>query len=142
MSVITADDCVEEIQRYLQKEIANSPDKSVKVYQYDEKAADDKGVYISVNALPFVYGYALNDKNIVNVNLHIPDRSNNRYYRSVANKWRDWMQTVLPVEGGCEEDEMLLLKKAAYSITNIGAPLSDIDNTHYINFKLTVRFTN
>ena len=140
--VITADDCVEEVQKYLQDKINLSPDTSVKVYQYDEKSADDKGVYIAVNALPFVYGYALNDKNIVNVNLHIPDRSNNRYYRSIGNVWRRWMLTVFPIEVGSEDDDMLVLDKAAYSVSVVSAPVSDADNTHYINFKLKVRFTN
>lgn len=141
--MITADKCVTEICEYLSKNlIADGLEEEVKVYEYEDKKKTYRGVYIAVNALPFVFGFALNDRCILNVNLHIPSMSDGSYYRKNGNKWSEWLLSYLPVANGTENETLLCLKSASYIITDISQPRKDIDNTHYINFHLKVLFPN
>lgn len=141
--MITADKCVKEICEYLKLSLmAEDLHMMVNVYEYEDKPKTYKGVYIAVNSLPFVFGYALNDKCILNVNLHIPSMSDGSYYRKNGDLWTEWLLSRLPVSTGTENEKVLQLKHASYIVTDISQPRKDIDNTHYINFHLKVLFPN
>lgn len=136
--MITADKCVCELLDYLRQAFNDEGygEDELHFYQYEDKPKSWKGAYIAVNALPFVFGYALNDRNILNLNVHVPNLANGSYYRAKARKWLEFVEKYIPVESAYEEGDALLLESGYYCIANMSQPRKDIDNTHYVNYQI------
>ncbi len=139
--MITAHDCVREMKDYLSGLLeADGLGDSAKVFTYDEKPKSYKGAYIAINALPFVYGLAVNDKCLLNINVHVPSMSDGTFYEKKMKPLEEWLLSKIPIEGAFEEDPELVLSKASYTIDSISQPRKEIDNTHYINHHIKIRF--
>lgn len=139
---LTADDFVDEICGFLFLALREYDlQEEVRVFQYEEKPKEYRGVYLAVNALPMAYGRTVSEC-AVNVNLHIPSMSDGTYDRRAAQEWTHWLTERIPLESAFEDGPDLPLRLARYTITTVSQPLRDRDNTHYINFRLTARFIN
>jgi len=113
--------------------------QDVPVFKY-EKAPKTTGEYIVVNSLPFSYGSHPNTKNIINVNVHVPDLQTTQANTARLTELAQVIESLIPVNSSYEEDTMLSLNDAAFCIANDSNMMADTDGTHFINFKINVIF--
>lgn len=109
--------------------------QKVKVFKF-EKLVNFSGEYIVVNHMPFIYGRAVNDSNILNVNIHVPKLSSgNADILRLTEIYSD-ICFLLPFDMEQEEIVGLLIGDSYYSITTVSQPMEDVDGTYFLNVKV------
>lgn len=114
----------------------------VNIYKDDDKPITYKGQYIAINCLPFVYGKAVNDSNVMNVNLHAPKLSDGTADRTQLNKLVTFIESLFPIENGTEDVVSTQIGGAYYDIHSISNPMEDKDETYFINIRLSLTFNS
>lgn len=111
---------------------------SEKVFKY-EKTANYNGEYIVVNALPFVFGKVHEDNNKLNLNLHVPDKSDGQTDTKRLSDMLSEITSLIPYSSDEEDVEELYVQGMFFSISSDSNAIKDSDNTHFINLKIKVR---
>ena len=109
--------------------------------QHDD-LADFSGEYIAVNNLPFVYGRVVNDVNVLNVNIHVPELEYERRPATRLNQLIDTVLTHIPLQRDTEDFEPLAINNHYYAVRNISQPMKDNDKTYFVNMQVSVTFSN
>lgn len=133
-----------DMYKYLVDNIAKDKAKQdylqgVEVFKDEDKPQTFKGSYIAINALPFVFGNAIAD-NTMNINVHCPNLTNGEADRVKLGKIVGYICSIIPTEGATDDSEELLLQGAVYTIRSQSRPISDTDNTHFVNLKTKIKF--
>lgn len=115
---------------------------SLNVYKYEDKPKETSGEYIAVNNLPFVYGYAVNDVNILNVNLHVPELEYEQRPATALNALVATILNIIPLQSDSEDFTPLVINNHYYSVRNISQPMKDNDRTYFVNMQVNVTFSN
>lgn len=109
----------------------------VRVFKF-EKSANHKGEYIVVNHLPFTYGKAVNDANILNVNIHVPILSSGNADIPKLTEIFSEISSLIPEETEQEDVSGVMINGSYYAISSSSQPMEDTDNTYFINVKVKV----
>lgn len=111
--------------------------QKVKVFKF-EKIVKFSDEYIVVNHLPFVYNRAVNDSNVLNVNIHVPALSSgNADVIRLTEIFND-ISEIIPFESEQEDSVGVRIKDSYYSITSVSQPMEDIDKTYFLNIKVKI----
>lgn len=111
--------------------------QKVKVFKF-EKMVNFSNEYIVVNHLPFVYNRAVNDSNVLNVNIHVPALSSgNADVIRLTEIFND-ISEIIPFESEQEDSVGVRIKGSYYSITSVSQPMEDIDKTYFLNIKVKI----
>lgn len=111
--------------------------QKVKVFKF-EKIVNFSDEYIVVNHLPFVYNRAVNDSNVLNVNIHVPALSSgNADVIRLTEIFND-ISEIIPFESEQEDSVGVRIKDSYYSITSVSQPMEDIDKTYFLNIKVKI----
>lgn len=129
---------VTDLAVYIQR---NVPD--TKVFKY-EKSVNYKGNYICVNKLPTAFGSMVNDTTILNVNVHVQDKTDQRPDTKALEELTQKVAALIPYKNVSTEDDEreLIVHGAWFAIESDSNLLKDTDGTHFINLRIQVTFTN
>ena len=122
---------VQDLALFLNKE------QDTKVFKF-EKEANFSGEYIVVNHLPFIYNKAVNDSNVLNVNIHVPAlASGNADILRLTEIYTD-ICNLIPFDMVQEEVVGVLIDGSYYSIISTSQPMEDVDGTYFLNIKVKI----
>ena len=124
---------VTDLAVYLSKNI------EIKVFKY-EKQTGFNGEYLVVNSLPFIFGSALNFQGALNLNIHIPNLGSGDSDSKRLCEVSDMIHKLIPSSLDTEDAESLEINGVYYEIESDSNPMSDKDNTHFINMVIKVTF--
>lgn len=111
--------------------------QKVKVFKF-EKIVNFSDEYIVVNHLPFVYNRAVNDSNVLNVNIHVPALSSGNADVIRLTEIFNNISEIIPFESEQEDSVGVRIKDSYYSITSVSQPMEDIDKTYFLNIKVKI----
>lgn len=113
----------------------------IKVFKYKKKTGFT-GEYIVVNSLPFSFGKVVNDVNVLNVNIHVPDSGSGEVASKRLDELYGEVSKLIPTQNDNEDTGELCLNGSYYSISSDSNPVGDTDGTHFINLKISVMFND
>lgn len=128
---------VTDLAVYIQKNVTDT-----KVFKY-EKSVSYKGAYICVNKLPTSFGSAVNTSTILNVNVHVPDKIDQRPDTKALEELTEKVAALIPFRNSSTEDDEreLIIHGAWFAIESDSNMMADTDGTHFINLRVQVTFT-
>lgn len=115
--------------------------QTVKVFKHEKKTGFT-GEYIVVNSLPFAFGKVVNDVNVLNVNIHVPDLSSGEVASKRLGEIYNTITTLIPTQNDNEDSGFLLLNGVYYAISSDSNPIRDTDGTHFINLIVDINFND
>ena len=125
---------VTELAVYLSK------NTTVQVFKH-VKTTGFSGEFMVVNNLPFTRGKAVNDMNILNLNVHVPKTSSGTVNSKRLGELQTVIEGLIPWKSECEDTENdLVINGHYYTIEADSNPIEDADNTYFINLKINVTF--
>lgn len=129
---------VTDLAKYIQGEL---PD--VKVFKF-EKPVNYTGVFVCLNYLSVKYGPWANTSGIVNVNVHVPDKSSQLPDTKQLQTLAERVTALLPHRNTATEDDEreLIIKGKWYCLESDSNLIKDTDGTHFINLRVQVTFTD
>lgn len=128
---------VTDLAVYIQKNVTDT-----KVFKY-EKSVNYKGAYICVNKLPTSFGPMVNTSTILNVNVHVPDKIDQRPDTKTLEELTEKVAALIPFRNSSTEDDEreLIIHGAWFAIESDSNMMADTDGTHFINLRVQVTFT-
>lgn len=126
---------VTDLAVYLSKAIA------IKVFKHEKKTGFT-GEYLVVNCLPFAFGKMVNDVNVLNLNIHVPDSKSGEVASKRLGEIYEDIAELIPTQNDNEDIDGLYLNGSYYSIYSDSNPIKDTDGTHFINLKINVTFND
>ena len=128
---------VTDLAVYIRKNV------EVDVFKY-EKPEGFKGSYICVNKLPTSYGNGVNTSTIVNVNVHVPDLSDQRPDTKALEALSDKVASLIPTRNASieDDDQQLIINGSWFDLESDSNFLKDTDGTHFVNLRIQVTFVN
>lgn len=118
-----------------------SKNTTVKVFKHEKKTGFT-GEYIVVNSLPFAFGKVVNDDNVLNLNIHVPDQKSGEVDSKRLGEIYAEVAGFIPTQNDTEDTDGLLLDGSYYSISSDSNPIKDTDGTHFINLIIKVKFND
>lgn len=129
---------VTDLALYLSKKI-----NDVAVFKI-EKPVNYTLPYICLNYLSILYGSWVNTSCIVNVNIHVPDLNNGMPDTLKLQQISQSVMELIPPKNTTTEDDEreLIINGSWYHLEADSNCIKDVDNTHFVNFRVQVTFTN
>lgn len=137
--MITGDECVAALMRYLQEKELGIP-----VFKGESKPVSYIGEYIAVNYLPFdVPSYGVSSITL-NLNIHVPSLPGGQPDYARLSALVKNVSSLFDGENKITANMGVQLsdKLYYYISTQGGSPMSDTDNTYFKNLKIKTNFNN
>lgn len=103
----------------------------IRAYKY-EKGTDETGEYIAVNSLPFTHGTNNIESGVVNINVHVPQLASEGIPTQRLDEICEEIIALFPKD--------TLINGAYYNYFCDSRPISDNDETYFVNLQIKVTY--